>query len=260
MTAPVLPGPEEPSRLAVLAALGVLDTLPEPLFDAITAAAQQACDVPIALVSLVDRDRQWFKSNIGLPGVEQTGRDVAFCDQTIRSDDVLEVADAQGDARFAANPLVTGEPGIRFYAGAPIVMAGGARVGTVCVIDRQARQLSPAQRLFLQGLSRIASAALDERAQSLATRRDLGISEARYRAIVEDQTELISLAQPDGTLSFVNGAYARHFGFVPHQMVGRNLHDFVDPSDMLRWRPTCRPCAWAGNPSPASTAASLQPG
>ena len=75
MTAPVLPGPEDEKRLAVLAALEVLDTLPEPLFDAITAAAQQACEVPIALVSLVDRDRQWFKSNLGLQGVEQTGRD-----------------------------------------------------------------------------------------------------------------------------------------------------------------------------------------
>ena len=215
----------------VLAALDVLDTLPEPLFDAITAAAQQACDVPIALVSLVDRDRQWFKSNIGLPGVAQTGRDIAFCDHAIRTGDVLEVADAQHDARFAANPLVTGDPGIHFYAGAPIVMAGGARVGTVCVIDRQARQLSAAQRLFLQGLSRIASAALDERAQSLAVSRNLALSEARYRAIVEDQTELISLSQTDGTLSFVNAAYARHFGYAPEQMVGRNLHDFVDPAD-----------------------------
>ena len=231
MTAPVLPGPEDEKRLAVLAALEVLDTLPEPLFDAITAAAQQACEVPIALVSLVDRDRQWFKSNIGLPGVEQTGRDVAFCDHAIRTGDVLEVADTHRDARFAANPLVTGETGIRFYAGAPIVMAGGARVGTVCVIDRETRQLSPAQRLFLQGLSRIASAALDERAQSLAVSRDLADSEARYRAIVEDQTELISLAQPDGRLDFVNPAYARHFGFAPDQMVGRSLHDFVDPAD-----------------------------
>ena len=231
MTAPVLPGPEDEKRLAVLAALEVLDTLPEPLFDAITAAAQQACEVPIALVSLIDRNRQWFKSNLGMPGVDQTGRDVAFCDHAIRTDDVLEVADTHGDARFATNPLVTGEPGIRFYAGAPIVMAGGARVGTVCVIDRETRQLSPAQRLFLQGLSRIASAALDQRSQSLAVSRALAASEARYRAIVEDQTELISLAQPDGRLDFVNSAYARHFGFAPDQMVGRNLHDFVDPAD-----------------------------
>ncbi len=222
---------DELQRLAALARLDVLDTLPEPLFDAITAAARQACQVPIALVSLVDAERQWFKSNIGLPGVQQTPRGVAFCDHAIRSDSVLEVPDAQRDERFAANPLVTSEPGIRFYAGAPIVMPDGARVGTVCVIDRQPRRLSEAQRLLLQGLARITSVALIERRQQLAISRALADSEARYRAIVEDQTELISLSQPDGTLCFVNAAYARHYGHTPLQMVGRNLLDFVDPAD-----------------------------
>ena len=225
------PDHDEPHRLAALARLDVLDTLPEPLFDAITAAARQACQVPIALVSLVDAERQWFKSNIGLPGVQQTPREVAFCDHAIRSDSVLEVPDTRLDERFASNPMVTGKPGIRFYAGAPIVMPDGSRVGTVCVIDHQPRQLSEEQRLFLQSLALITSVALTDRRQQLTIGHALADSEARYRAIVEDQTELISLARPDGTLCFVNAAYARHFEQTPTQMVGRNLLDFVDPAD-----------------------------
>ncbi|WP_164886759.1 sensor histidine kinase [Piscinibacter defluvii] len=221
----------ERRRQDALIGLGVLDTLPEPVFDAITSAAAEACGVPIALVSLVDADRQWFKSNIGLPGVEQTSRDVAFCDHAIRGSELLEVPSAEHDARFAANPLVTGEPHIRFYAGAPIELPGGERVGTVCVIDREPRQLTQAQRALLVGLGRVASAALVDRQRQLALSRQVAVSEARYRAIVEDQSELISLASPDGVLSFVNQAYARHYGTPAEQMVGRRLLDFVAAAD-----------------------------
>ena len=231
MTAPATIQPTEQRRIEALTDLSVLDTLPEPMFEAITSAAAQACGVPIALVSLVDTERQWFKSNIGLSGVGQTARDVAFCDHAIRGKRLFEVPDARDDHRFAANPLVTGEPHIRFYAGAPIELPGGERVGTVCVIDRAPRQLSDAQRAMLTGLGRVASVALVERRRQLATIRDLALAEGHYRAIVEDQTELISLAAPDGTLRFVNAAYARHYGLTAAQLVGRNLLDFVDAAD-----------------------------
>jgi len=147
-------------RQEALIGLRVLDTLPEPVFDAITAAAAAACGVPIALVSLVDADRQWFKSNVGLPGVDQTPREVAFCDHAIRDNRLFEVPSASDDTRFAGNPLVVGEPRIRFYAGAPIELPNGARVGTVCVIDREPRHLTDEQRALLLCLSRVASAAL----------------------------------------------------------------------------------------------------
>jgi len=222
---------DEQRRLAALAELAVLDTPPEPVFEAITALAAQVCQVPIALVSLVDAERQWFKSNIGLPGVTQTPREVAFCHHTIGQSPVLEVPDARADPRFSDNPLVTGEPDIRFYAGASIELAGGERIGTVCVIDREPRQLSEQQRTVLQGLATIASLALADRRSRLRTARDLAEGEARYRAIVEDQSELISVAGPDGTLRFVNGAYAQHFGLTPQDMVGRNLLAFVDAAD-----------------------------
>ncbi len=221
----------EAARVAALHALAVLDTPAETVFDHIVQAAAQACGVPIALVSLVDSERQWFKASTGLPGVSQTPRALAFCDHAIRGDALFEIGDAARDARFSDNALVTGTPNIRFYAGAPIVMAGGERVGTVCVIDRQPRALDDMQRGLLQGLARIAAACLTERARLQATAARLAAGESRYRAIVEDQTELISLAHPDGTLHFVNAAYARHFGLMPGQMLGRNLLDFVDAAD-----------------------------
>lgn len=221
----------EGRRLQALRQLAVLDTLPEPVFDAITAAAAQVCEVPIALLSLIDLERQWFKSNHGLEGVAGTPREVAFCDHAIRGEALFEVADAAADARFASNPLVRAEPHIRFYAGMPITMPGGERIGTVCVIDRRPRTLTDAQRATLQSLGRIAAACLLERRKSLATTEALADSEWRYRAIVEDQTEMISLARRDGVLTFVNVAYARHFGRTPEQMVGRDLIEFVDEAD-----------------------------
>ncbi|WP_158219853.1 sensor histidine kinase [Ideonella sp. A 288] len=242
----------EQRRLEALASLNVLDSLPEPVFDAITATAAQACGMPIALVSLVDIDRQWFKSNVGLPGVEQTPRNVAFCDHAIRQEELLEIADARVDGRFASNPLVTGDPLIRFYAGAPIVLQGGERVGTVCVIDRQPRQLTEAQRAMLLGLARVASVALVDRQRQVAMHRELALSAARYRAIVEDQTEFIALTRPDGTLVFVNGAYARHVGLDSAQMIGRPLFEFVDPADHDTVREHVKSVAAAGTSLSAS--------
>ena len=161
----MIPAPhplDEAARLAALRRLGVLDTPAEPGFDELVAAAAAVCGTPIALVSLVDEERQWFKARVGLTA-EQTPRDLAFCAHAILGPDVLEVRDASADARFADNPLVTGDPGIQFYAGAPIQLADGSRVGTLCVIDRVPRALDAHQRAVLQQLSRAASAALELR-------------------------------------------------------------------------------------------------
>lgn len=144
--------PNELSRLAALHRLDILDTPPDPAFDRITDVAKRVCGCPIALVSLVDDERQWFKSSIGLEAA-QTPREVAFCGYTILEAQILEVPDATRDPRFADNPLVTGEPWIRFYAGAPIEVAPGVRVGTLCVIDREVRTLSEDQREVLRSLA-----------------------------------------------------------------------------------------------------------
>jgi diguanylate cyclase (GGDEF)-like protein len=154
----------EPERLAALRGYEILDTLPEPEYDDITYLASQICAAPIAMISLVDRDRQWYKAKVGV-AVSETPRDVAFCAHAIlEPDDLLVVPDALQDTRFADNPLVTAEPHIRFYAGAPLVTAGGACLGTLCVIDRVPRQLTDEQRRALRALSRQVMAVLDLRA------------------------------------------------------------------------------------------------
>jgi signal transduction histidine kinase/CheY-like chemotaxis protein len=156
----------EARRLARLKLLAVMDTAGEPLFDALARMASRICETPIALVSLVDDHRQWFKANVGLEGVSETGREVAFCAVAIQGDGVMEVPNALDDARFAGNPLVTGDPNIRFYAGAPIVMPKGERLGTLCVIDRTARQLSTSQRDSLRDLASIVADVLLLREQA----------------------------------------------------------------------------------------------
>ena len=147
---------DEPQRLASLQALEILDTPADPAFDRITRLAAQQFDVPIALISLVDSARQWFKSKVGLV-IDETPRDVSFCQFAIMDSCVMQVPDATKDPRFADNPLVTGEPYIRFYAGAPLSTANGFRLGTLCLIDTKARPaLKPEQEEQLLDLAALA--------------------------------------------------------------------------------------------------------
>jgi phosphoribosyl 1,2-cyclic phosphodiesterase/CheY-like chemotaxis protein len=145
----------EEARLAALKKLEILDTDPEERFDRITRIASEAFDVPIALVSLVDHDRQWFKSCIGLR-VKETPRDMALCAHAILEDQVLIVPDAFLDPRFADNPLVTGEPHVRFYAGCPLKLPDGNRIGTLCLIDSRPRQLEARKINLLRDLGKLA--------------------------------------------------------------------------------------------------------
>ena len=130
----------EQDRLQALRALLILDTPPEERFDRLTAFAVQEFDVPMALLSLVDEDRQWFKSRVGLASCE-TARGISFCGHAILHHRTMVVPDARLDARFADNPLVTSEPHIRFYAGAPLQLPGGYNVGKLCLLDREPRHL-----------------------------------------------------------------------------------------------------------------------
>jgi hypothetical protein len=152
MRAPV--PPDEPRRLAALRRLHVLDTPPEERFDRLTRLAQRLFEVPIAFVSLVDADRQWFKSRQGI-AAPQTSREMAFCAHAILQPEALVVPDAVEDPRFADNPLVTDDPRIRFYAGHPLSAQDGSRVGTLCIVDHRPRALGEADLAALRDLARL---------------------------------------------------------------------------------------------------------
>jgi diguanylate cyclase (GGDEF)-like protein len=183
----VTPVPDnEHARLAALDEYDVLDTLPERAFDDITRLVTIICGVPISVISLVDERRQWFKSKVGLE-TSETPRDVAFCAHAIMDpDEVMVVHDALADSRFVDNPLVTEDPGIRFYAGAPLVTPEGEAIGALCAIDREPRELRPDQLEALSLLSREVIAHLElrlslARLESLAIDQNLQLDRLRRR-------------------------------------------------------------------------------
>src|ERR1700754_2664465 len=136
---------DETRRLERLRSLAVLDTAREPFFDDIVRVASLVTGSPIAMVSLIDHDRQWFKAQVGLEGVTETPRDVSFCAHAIHGNTLFEVPDTHKDDRFAGNPLVEADPNIRFYAGMPIAIEGGSGMGTLCVMHHVARKLTDSQ-------------------------------------------------------------------------------------------------------------------
>lgn len=216
------PPANEAGRLQALHRLGILDTAPEPGFDEITMLASHICAAPIALVSLVAEDRQWLKSKVGL-AVSETPRDVAFCAHGILEPEFFQVEDAFADERFATNPLVTGNPSIRFYAGARLVTAEGHALGMLCVSDRVPRKLSAAQQACLQALSRQVVAQMELReslresrrllAEFRATEVSLRDSEEKFRQLTENLTDIFWLTSPDlGQIHYVSPAYETIWG------------------------------------------------
>src|SRR4029453_6024591 len=196
---------DETARLAALRRYRILDTEPEQAFDDLTLLAAQICGTPIAPVTLLDRDRQWFKSRLGTSATE-TARSIAFCAHTIQQDDVFVIPDTLADERFRENPLVVGEPWVRFYVGAPLVTHDGHALGGLCVLDRVPRTLTPEQQAALEALSRQAVAQLelrpnvDELAQALRE-RDQG-EEAQRRLVEELGAALESTRRLSALLPF----------------------------------------------------------
>lgn len=210
---------EEKQRLSALRSLGVLDTPPEPELDIITALAADLFEAPIALISMVDQERQWFKSCVGLD-VQETERSVAFCGYTIQTDDILAVLDARADDRFCNNPLVTGGPSIRFYAGTPLVLSGGERVGSLCVIDTKPRaEFSERDERSLRRMAR-------QVVNHLETRRDH--AEQRISQLIADTTtDAFVCCGADGRITYWNRAAERTFGFAESEAIGAPLSIIV---------------------------------
>lgn len=200
---------QEVERIAVLRSLQVLDTPRDPVFDSAAALARSIAGTPIALISLIDAERQWFKACIGLD-VAQTPRDIAFCAHAILGDEVLWVEDAAKDPRFAANPLVTGPPHISFYAGAPLIVRGHA-IGTLCVISPDPRPFEPvlAERLtILAGL--VASRLAERRRHEL------------FACVVEHTPDAVACCDNDGLISYWNPAAERLFGRQAGDVLGQH--------------------------------------
>jgi two-component system cell cycle sensor histidine kinase/response regulator CckA len=219
---------DEPQRLASLREFEVLDTLREQALDDLTALAADICGTPISLISLIDEHRQWFKSTVGL-SLDETARDVSFCGHAILQPGLFVVPDASLDTRFADNPLVTGEPHIRFYAGAPLTTSDGHALGALCVMDRVPRALTAMQVAALQILSRQAMAQLELRRHM----RALVAKEAASRqlaAIVEWSEDAIIGKDLDGVVQTWNRGAERILGYTADEMIGTPIRRLI-PAD-----------------------------
>ena len=224
MQEPDFPG-NEAERLRALRLLDILDTEPEARFDRITHLAQQLFDAPIVLISLVDADRQWFKSRQGLD-VCETPRNISFCGHAILGEDILHVPDATQDPRFWDNPLVIGEPDIRFYAGAPLRVAGGARIGTLCLIDRRVRKLSEEE---LANLRHFADWVEDElnRAELSEATSIIRAHEERLRAVIDNVAETILTVDAAGRVLSANASAEDIFARPAERLSGIGLHELL---------------------------------
>lgn len=222
----------ESERLRSLHSFNVLDTPPEVSYDDITILLSEICETPIALVSLVDAERQWFKSRVGLDA-EETPRDLAFCGYTILGDDLFVVSDAREDVRFADNPLVD-DPGVRFYAGAPLITSDGHALGSLCAIDKVARTLTTRQRDSLRALSRLV-------VQQLELRRALHQRDVAERAEAEKSRELshffqlsadlLCIGAPDGFFKRLNPACRSILGYSEEELTSTSFMDLIHPED-----------------------------
>jgi PAS domain S-box-containing protein len=214
--------PNEQQRLAALRTLRILDTPPEERFDRITRTAQRLFDVPIALVSLVDENRQWFKSCYGLP-VSETPRDVSFCGHAILSTELLVIENATQDARFADNPLVTGGPAIRFYAGCPLRGPGNVMLGTLCIISPAPRRFTAADRQTLRDLGAWAENELSNMAvvELGRAQQELTASEERLKLVLEGSNDgFYDWDIASGAMDH-SGRFAMMLGYQPEELEPR---------------------------------------
>ena len=226
----------EKQRLERLLAYDVLDTMPEQVYDDIVALAAHICQVPMALVSLVDKDRQWFKARFGLDAAE-TPRSVSFCGHVVESGEMLQVEDSFKDERFADNPLVTGGPLVRAYTGTPLETSDGLVLGTLCVIDHEARKLSAAQLEQLTALSRLVMQQLELRMQirqrELAEEREAEAvrMEAIYNRFFDISLDMLCIGGFDGFAKHLHDAWTETLGYTSEELKAQPFINFVYEED-----------------------------
>ena len=217
----------EKERIKALHYYDILDTLTEEEFDRFTELAAIICETPISLVSLIDNDRQWFKSRKGLEAT-QTAREIAFCHHTIQQTELLEIQDANEDARFKENPLVTGNPNIRFYAGQPLIDPKGHILGTLCVIDQKPKKLTPNQKRSLELLAKEVIGLIVERKQ----KSELNNFEKIFRL----SDDLICVSGTDGYFKKVNPAFQKILGWSEEFLLNNSFFELIHPEDLEKNR------------------------
>ena len=231
---------DDDARLAVLASLAILDTPAEAVFDRITRLASQALGMPMCAISLLDRDRQWFKSRVGLD-VSETPRDLSFCAHAIHGRGLFVVPDAQADPRFHDNRLVTGSPHIRFYACVPLTSVGGIALGALCVLDTVPRQLTEVEAAMLVDLAAMVTHELNQRETQAQTHAErtcvpesvaLARTNARFREVFERAAVGMALVGLDGRWLQVNQTLADIVGYAPSELVASRFQDITVPEDL----------------------------
>jgi PAS domain S-box-containing protein len=237
MQKPQIPLNESDRQLA-LERYNILDTLPEQEYDDLTQLAASICGTPIALISLVDRDRQWFKSRVGIDALE-TPRDISFCGHAVANDALLNVPDAIQDPRFSDNPLVVNEPSIRFYAGVPLKTSDNFNLGTLCVIDRQPHDLTPQQIQQLEALGRLVISQLELRRNNEASKLLVSVLESSHQVSMLQQAILdsvnfavIATDLQGGIQSFNSGAESL-LGYQAAEIIGKSLEIFHDINEII---------------------------
>ena len=231
---------EELERLRELEAFDLDGLEGNPGLNALTNFAANLCDTPIALVSFVDADRQWFPARTGLDARE-TPRETSFCAHTMRGDGIMVVPDAANDARFRDNPLVVGDPGIRFYAGAPLVSGDGVQLGALCVIDRVPRHdLTPVQREGLEVLASTIVGQLAQRRSHLHQSDELGEQESKFRILADTMPQMVWSTRPDGFHDYYNARWYEFTGMPVGSTDGVGWNGMFHPDDQDRawgvWR------------------------
>lgn len=238
MPTPDLPA-NEPERLAALKQLNLLDSPPDEAFDDFTFLASNICSTPISILTLLDETRQWFKSKVGI-NANETPRDISFCGHAILGDDIFEVTDALSDERFMGNPLVIGEPRIRFYAGIPIKNKEGFNLGTLCVIDRIPKKLTDTQRSALKSLSRQVTTQIELQLTSkknAALNRTLSESVRFSKNIIDNIPAMIGYWDKNLICKYANKTYAEKYFQSDVNIIGRKLSEALNDELIQQIKP-----------------------